>query len=101
MEFGELTESDVLISKQGCCGFEKEFFSLIRYAASWKEAGKSSHTQIGGRFERSSADAADYRRAITTGKRIGDFTGAIRAVKRVVRLLWIYWLGHFVRPLST
>jgi len=28
MEFGELTESDVLISKQGCCGFEKRAFPL-------------------------------------------------------------------------
>src|ERR1700704_2938689 len=46
-----------------------------------------SHSKVRRRFKRSAANPADHGRAVATGKRIGDFTGAIGTVKRVARSL--------------
>jgi hypothetical protein len=46
--------------------------------------GPLSHSQVRRRFQRRAANAADHGRTVAAGKRIGDFPGAVRAIKRVV-----------------
>jgi hypothetical protein len=48
--------------------------------------GRSTHSEVGGGFQRRATDAADHSRTITTGQGIGDFAGTGGTVKRVVRL---------------
>ena len=59
-----------------------------------KHEGSLSHSQVGRRFQGRAAGAADYGRAVATGERIGNFAGAVGTIKRVLRLLWFFWLSH-------
>jgi hypothetical protein len=43
-----------------------------------------SHSQVGGRFKRRAADPADHRGTVAARKRVGDFTGAVRTIERVI-----------------
>src|SRR6266404_2750388 len=56
-----------------------------------------SHSQVGGRFKRGAADAADHSGAITADQRIGDLAGAVRAIESVRWLRWICGLRHRLR----
>src|SRR5436305_10242771 len=51
-----------------------------------KHEGSLSHSQVGRRFQRRAAHAADHGRAVATGERVSDFAGAGGAIKRVMRL---------------
>src|SRR5438309_15211 len=54
-----------------------------------------SNSQVGGRFQRCAAYAADHRRAIAAGQRVLHLPGAVRTIKRFGGPgLEIFRLGH-------
>ena len=61
-----------------------------------KHESSLSHSQVGRRFQRRAAHAANHGRAVAAGERVSDFAGAVGAIKRVLRLRWIFWVSHLI-----